>query len=124
MSDNVRIIVTGNDEVAAAMRRLQDESDDLSDPMTAVGQRVVNEAQALSRRKTGALASSVHLEGHRKAASIVSALPYSGVQNYGWRRRNITPSYFMNRAADDKGEVAADLIAAEIGHQIRAAGLN
>ena len=51
-----------------------------------------------------------------KARAVVTAgraaTPYAGVQNYGWRRRNITPSYFLNRAADTKGEEAADLIAA------------
>jgi hypothetical protein len=120
----VRIIVTGNEDVARAMARLQDDANDLSDPMGAVGARVVSEAQGLARRRTGALAGSVHLERRRTSVSIVSGLVYSGVQNYGWRRHGIEASYFLNRAADEKGDLAADLIAAEITQAIRSNGLN
>lgn len=124
MSNRVHIVVTGNEQVAAAMGRLQDDANDLSDPMSAVGARVVAEAQGYARKRTGALAGSIHLEGRRTSLSVVSGLVYSGVQNYGWRRHGIEGNYFLNRAADDKGELAADLIAVEIAQAIRSNGLN
>jgi hypothetical protein len=123
MSDRIRVVVTGNDEVARAMGRLEDSSSDLGDPLGAVGERVVAEAQSYARKRTGALASSVHLERRPLSASIASGLPYSGVQNYGWPRHNISGNYFLNRAADTKGDMAADLIAAEITANVRKAGL-
>jgi len=123
MSDRIQVIVTGNDEVARAMGRLEASSHDMSDPMGAVGERVVAEAQGYARKRTGALAASVRLERRALSASITSALPYSGVQNYGWPAHNITGNYFLNRAADTKGDQAADLIAAEITANVRKAGL-
>lgn len=123
MSDRVQVIVTGNDQVARAMGRLEDSTSDLSDPLGNVGERVVAEAQGYAPKLTGALAGSVHLERRPLSASIASGLPYSGVQNYGYPRRNIRPTYFLNRAADTKGDMAADLIAAEITANVRKAGL-
>jgi hypothetical protein len=123
MSDRINVVVTGNDEVARAMGRLADSTSDLSDPLGSVGERVVAEAQGFAPKLTGALASSVHLERRRTSISVASSLIYSGVQNYGWPARNISPSYFLNRAADTKGDLAADLIAAQITGDIRKAGL-
>jgi hypothetical protein len=123
MTDPIRIEVTGNDEVAHAMGRLADQAANLSDPMGTVGERVVAEAQAFAPKLTGALAASVRLERRPRVASIASGLVYSGVQNYGWAARNIRATYFLNRAADTKGDMAADLIAAEIAQDIRQAGL-
>ena len=74
MSDRIQVIVTGNDEVARAMGRLEASSHDMSDPMGAVGERVVAEAQGYARKRTGALAASVRLERRALSASIVSAL--------------------------------------------------
>lgn len=105
------------------MARLQDTADNLADPLGAVGAEVVADAQHLARRRTGALASSVHLERRARSVSVASGLAYSGVQNYGWRRHNISASYFLNNAANTKGDRAADLVAAEITQQIRSAGL-
>ena len=51
-------------------------------------------------------------------------LPYAAPINYGWRRRNIQPSEFLQRAADTKGEATAEVIAAELRRSSKANGLD
>jgi hypothetical protein len=123
MTQPIRIVVTGGDVVAQTLRKLGIRTSDLSDPMGIIGNRVVADARSLAPKKSGALAASVFLERDKTRATIGSPLVYAGPINYGWRRRNISPSLFLNRAADVKAEYAADVIAAEINQQIRGVGL-
>lgn len=115
--------VRGNDAVAAKFARLGQLVSDLTLAFDKVGREVVADARSLAPRKTGRLASSIRLERGKTFASISANTPYAGVQNYGWRRRNISGTYFLNRAADTKADSAAEALAEQIRRQINVVGL-
>jgi phage gpG-like protein len=61
-------------------------------------------ASAMAPKLTGALASSVVGNPSAEKAQILAgsaAVPYAGVQEYGWPERNIRPQPYLNPAVKD-----------------------
>lgn len=61
-------------------------------------------ASAMAPRLTGALASSVKGNPSADKAQILAgsaAVPYAGVQEYGWPARNIKAQPYLNPAVND-----------------------
>jgi phage gpG-like protein len=61
-------------------------------------------ASAMAPKLTGALASSVIGNPSAEKAQILAgsaAVPYAGVQEYGWPERNIRPQPYLNPAVKD-----------------------
>jgi hypothetical protein len=61
-------------------------------------------ASAMAPKLTGALASSVQGNPSAEKAQILAgsaAVPYAGVQEYGWPERNIRPQPYLNPAVKD-----------------------
>lgn len=124
MADNaVAIQVTGAEEVARQLARLAHDADNMQAVFQAVANQIATEARTLAPRRTGALAASVIPSATRHGGGITSSLSYSAPIHWGWRRRNIEPSLFMKRAADPKGGLAADKLAAQLQRYINQNGL-
>lgn len=124
MTDPVRITVTGADEVARKLGTLRRQVDDLHGPFAQVASRIALEARGLAPKRTGRLAAGVVGSATRRAGGVIAAgVPYAGVINFGWQSRGIAASLFMQRAADTKGDDAADLVADEIQRDIDKDGL-
>jgi hypothetical protein len=61
-------------------------------------------ASAMAPKLTGALASSVIGNPSAEKAQILAgsaAVPYAGVQEYGWPEKNIRPQPYLNPAVRD-----------------------
>lgn len=117
------IVVTGNDRVAAKFAKLGRLVSDLTLGFDKVGREIVADARSLAPRRTGRLASTIRPVRGKTFVSVSAGTPYGGVQNYGYRRRNIPATYFLNRAADTKADSAAEALADQIRRHINDVGL-
>lgn len=93
--------VTGIAALQKDLQALGLELEDPKDAMSDIAAEGARLAASFAPRRTGRLAASI--KGSRaKGSAIVKAggarVPYAGVINYGWPRRNIAPAGFMQRA--------------------------
>lgn len=75
---------------------------DALDVMKDLAEQGARLASSFAPRRSGRLAASVRGGRARNSATVRAgsvAVPYAGVINYGWRKRNIQPAYFMERAS-------------------------
>jgi hypothetical protein len=119
---NEAFVVTGADDVARRIGSLSRDVDDLR-AYEDIAQRVAADARAFAPRRTGRLASSIIGTATPRGAGAHTSLVYAGPINYGWARRNIAASLFMQRAADSKGASSADELGADIQRRIDSNGL-
>ena len=121
-----KVKVTGDEQVRAQFKALGFKARDLERAFAQIGSEVVSDARALAPKVTGRLAADIRANRAKTRASISvgrASVPYAGPVNYGWPRRNIAPSMFMNRAADDKADSAAVQLAREMQRLIDSVGL-
>jgi hypothetical protein len=121
-----RVSVIGERETAARFKALGLRARDLSHAFAEIAGDVRNDARGLSPKVTGRLAADVRPGAAKTKATVYvgrASLPYAGPINYGWPRRNIAASRFMNRAADDKADDAAETINREMRRLIDVTGL-
>lgn len=120
-----KVKVTGVPEVTRQFKSLGFKSGDLSGVFARIGGEVASDAKSMAPRRTGRLAGDIRAGTAKTRATIAvgrSSVPYAGPINYGWRRRGIEPSLFMNHAADSKTDSAADQITREMKRLINSAG--
>lgn len=121
----VQVQVTGADDVARRFGVLSRGVDDLHGTYVGVAQQIAAQARSFAPKVTGRLAGGVVGSATRRAGGVtIRGVPYAGVQNFGWQRRGIAASLFMQRAADDKGPSTADQLGGDIRAEIRRAGLS
>jgi hypothetical protein len=119
--------VEGLNKLVRDLQELGLQLDDLKDAFSTVARQGAEKAaQFAPKGKTGRLASSIR--GNRaKNKAIVTAgkakVKYAGVINYGWPRRNIAPSSFMQKADKVMRPVALRKLDEEIEKAIRRRGL-
>lgn len=126
MSSTYRVKVSGDKVVAAQFKLLGFKARDLERAFAEIGADVAHDASAMAPKVSGRLAGNVRAGRAKTRASIAVggvAVPYAGPINYGWKRRNISPTLFMNRAADSKAESSAVVIAREMQRIIDGVGL-
>lgn len=124
MSAPVSVQVTGADEVARRFGSLSRDVDDLHSPFAEIADRIAADARAFAPKRTGRLAGGVRPSATARAGGVtVGGVPYAAVQNFGWPRRGIAGSLFMQRAADSKGAASADELGTEVQRQISRNGL-
>lgn len=92
MGDGVAVQVEGAREVRKSLRALGAGTRDMSRVHRKVAAMVIGPAQGVTRRRSGDLAASYRVKVSAAKAQVSSALVYAPVQEYGWPRRNITPS--------------------------------
>src|SRR5690242_18013332 len=98
------------------MRELQAlglDIDDLKDTMQDISQEGARRAAAHAPKRSGRLAASIR--GNRaKSKAVVragkAAIPYAGPINYGWPRRHVAPSHFLQRADQEMRPVAIQML--------------
>ena len=94
---NTAIQVKGARELAKALRQAGADMQDLKDANRRAADIVAPAAKAKAPRRTGRLAAS-HAEGRRHPRRQKS-VPYAGPINYGWPKRHIKATLFINKAA-------------------------
>lgn len=114
--------VQGLTQVVRALQGMGLEVDDLKDAFSSIASEGARHAAAFAPVRTGRLAADVR--GNRaKSKAVITAgrasVPYAGPINYGWPRRNIAPSLFMQKADQVMQPRALQLLEDEINQKIR-----
>lgn len=109
--------LVGATELRLALGRLGDQA---ADP--AVAERAAELVAAEARDRvpvlSGALQDTIAVEPAIPAADVVagsSAVPYAGVQEFGWPARHIEGSHYLADAAADQADDVAELYAEHVG---------
>jgi hypothetical protein len=110
--------VTGDAEVARALRGLGADLDDLDPALDAIGALAAAAVARTAPKRTGRLAGSARPRRSRGRVSVEVAVPYAGPINHGWPARNIAPSHFIERADTVIDPAAIRLVEAEINRAI------
>lgn len=118
--------IEGLNKMVRDLQALGLELDDLKDAFAGVAADGARLAAAFAPRRSGALAASVR--GNRaKSKAVVAAgkarVPYAAVINYGWRKRRIGASRFMQRADEAMQPRALAELDRAIEQRIKAKGL-
>lgn len=109
--------LVGAVELRAALARLGDQADDPKVAQRAA-ELVADAARDRVPVKSGDLLGTIHVEPALPAAVVVAgspAIPYAGVQEYGWPARGIEGSHYLEEAADDKADDVAEIYAEHVG---------
>lgn len=112
--------------VVRALQALGLDVEDLKDAFSEIARFGAVEAARFAPKLTGRLAGDVR--GNRaKAKAVITAgrvrVPYAGPINYGWAKRGIAPSGFMQKADKAVQPYALRRLEADINRSIRRRGL-
>lgn len=123
--DRTGFQVEGLSQVVRDLKALGAEVDDLKDAFSEIAREGAERASRHAPRKTGRLASDIR--GNRaQSKAVVTAgrksVPYAGVQNYGWEKRNIRASGFMQKADEEMRPIAIQRLEDAINREIRKRG--
>jgi hypothetical protein len=94
----IYIKVSGVGELVRDLRKLGVDLTDLRDAFGEIAAEGERLAKMLAPVRTGHLRGTIKGRAERGYATIVATAVYAGPINYGWPKRNIRGSYFMQRA--------------------------
>lgn len=99
--DGVQIRIDGLRKTLRALEAAGTAAEDMRDLMHSLGLIVVNAAQPATPTLTGALRGTLRA-GRGKTKAVIragtAAVPYAGVQHYGWPARGINATNFLTNA--------------------------
>ena len=98
------ISIQGVKEVTDSLNKLARDLESNIELNKELSTTLSQKASAMAPKLTGALASSVQGNPSAEKAQILAgsaAVPYAGVQEYGWPERNIRPQPYLNPAVND-----------------------
>ncbi len=101
------IEVTGIRELNKALKSVGDDFEDLKDANQQLGLIVANRAAALAPVRSGKLASSIKTNRAKNKVTISAgraSVPYAGVIEYGWGKRNIKKQPYLNKSVNENKE--------------------
>lgn len=122
----VLVRVENLNQTVRDLQRLGLEVDDLKDAFSTIAREAADVIESEAPKRSGRLAGSIR--GNRaKSKAVVAAgrssVPYAGPVNYGWPKRNIPASRYMQVADTRYAPVAVHRLEQEIDRQIRKKGL-
>lgn len=126
MADRTGYQVTGLNALVRDLQAIGVEVEDLKDAFATIANEGARVASSHAPRVTGALADDIR--GNRaKSKAVITAgrarMKYAGPINYGWKKRNIAPSGFMQKTDQEIGPRALQILEREINEIIRRKGL-
>jgi phage gpG-like protein len=98
------ITISGVKEVTDTLKKLGRDIESNIELNKELSTTLSQKASAMAPKLTGALASSVVGNPSAEKAQILAgsaAVPYAGVQEYGWPERNIKAQPYLNPAVRD-----------------------
>lgn len=98
MAEAIEFSVQGINEVKATLEKLGKDLESNLELNKELSTTLAQKASAMAPRLTGALAASVVGNPSGERAQIVAgsaAVPYAGVQEYGWPARNIKAQPYL-----------------------------
>ena len=118
--------VEGLSKTVRALQGLGLEVDDLKAAFSTIATEAADAITDKVPRRTGRLAASIR--GNKaKSKAVVragrAAVPYAGAINYGWPKRGIAPSLYMQRGEQEYTPKAVNRLEEEIESAIRRKGL-
>jgi hypothetical protein len=119
--------VQGLRELVRDLEGVGVEVADLKEAFGGIAKRAADLAASFAPRRTGRLRASIRGDRAKNKATVRAGgakAPYSGAINYGWRRRGIAPSGFMQRADAQIRPTVTDDIEAALVHLIQQRGLS
>lgn len=127
MVNRVGFQVDGLSSVVRGLQAIGAEVEDLKDAFAKIADEGAQIAAAEAPKRTGRLAGDVR--GNRaKSKAVVTAgrgsLPYAGVINYGWPKRNIAAAGYLQRADERMQPIALRRLEAEIDQAINRRNLS
>lgn len=116
----------GLSKTVRALQGLGLEVDDLKAAFSTIATEAADAITDKVPRRTGRLAASIR--GNKaKSKAVVragrAAVPYAGAINYGWPKRGIAPSLYMQRGEQEYTPKAVNRLEEEIESAIRRKGL-
>ena len=119
--------VEGLNRLVRDLQALGLDVEDLKEVFSDIAAEGARLASSFAPRRTGALAESVR--GNRsKNKAVVAAgrarVPYAGAVNYGWPKRNIEASLFMQWADEVMRVRALQMLDGGVQRKIRERGLD
>jgi phage gpG-like protein len=126
MAKSAGFRVEGVRNLVKELQAMGVEVEDLKEAFGDLASEGARKAAGFVKSRTGRLAASVR--GNRaKNKAVVTAgrasVPYGGVTNYGWSKRNITGQQFMQRADEAMRPVAIERITDHLQKTIKRRGL-
>lgn len=119
--------VDGLNQVVRGLLEIGVEVEDLKGAFSAIADMGARTAARFAPKRSGRLAGDIRGNRARSKAVVTAgraSLPYAGPINYGWVKRNIEPSLFMQRADRAVRPFSLRRLEAEINIQIKRRGLN
>lgn len=126
MADRVGFKVEGLSRVVRSLKALGLDVDDLKDAFSKIAAKGATTAQGYAPKRSGRLSGSIR--GNRAQSKAVvtagrASIPYAGPINYGWPKRGIAPSGFMQKTDEVMRPVAIEQLESEINRKIKQRGL-
>lgn len=100
-----RVRVEGLRELRRALKAAEKDYGDLKAAGLEAAKPVQETAKVLVPKLTGALESTIRSAGQASGAVVragFAAVPYAGVQHFGWPAHNIEPTPFLYDALDQR----------------------
>jgi len=104
MAEAISISITGVNEVQTAINKLAKDLEKNYELNRELSSTISQKASAIAPKLTGALASSVVGNPSAEKAQIAAgsaAVPYAGVQEYGWPNKNIEAQPYLRPAVNN-----------------------
>lgn len=121
MPDNVK--VTGADDVVRAFNHLAKDAGDLTEANSEIGSKVIGDVKRRTRRKSGTLADSWIASPEATKVTFSNPVSYAGVQEFGSKVRNISPTLAVRGAFEDNADAVTDEYARAIRGKAKRAGI-
>jgi HK97 gp10 family phage protein len=101
MAEAIQISIEGVKQVTDTLDKLSRDLEKNTSLNKELSSTLADKASAMAPKLTGALASSVQGNASDTKAQILAgsdAVPYAGVQEYGWPQKNIKAQPYMRPA--------------------------
>jgi HK97 gp10 family phage protein len=121
------IEVKGMKELNKSLTKIGFDFQELKDANFAIGKIVADRAANLAPKKTGKLANSIKAQPDKLKVKVSAGganVPYAGVIEYGWKKRNIRPQPYIRKAADQLKEQIIEKYKSNINQIIKKYNLN
>lgn len=120
-----RFRVDGVAELARSLDALAETIEgDLGGAWRDLADRGVKAVSSFAPKRTGRLAGSFVARAGKGGGDVSSDLIYAGPINYGWRKHNIAPAGYIERAAERLDREAASVVDQAIAGAVRSKGLD
>lgn len=118
--------IEGLNKVVRGLQDLGVEVSDLKGAFSAISAEGARLASSFAPRVSGALAATIRGNKAKNKATVTAGrakVRYAGAINYGWPRRKIQPSLFMQRADKALAPRVVPMLEAGLDEAIQKAGL-